>query len=281
MFRKIVKQGNSAYTLTLPSNWVKSNNLDFGDYVELIESNQNILISTSKSGQVEVVELDLRNVGRPEMFQILINVYICGYDKISVKHSDLKTILDVSNEFTGMVLEESSDKFALFSTVVLKDNLEVDNLIRKTGFFLKDLSNKLVLVSAGKFSLSDFERLEKVMDKNILYILRFLNKYENISNSYTKFLYAYVFDMIGDMLSEIATHINSDVKLAKLVARNVNLYADYIFLEKQSNIVIDLRKFRNSIEKKTFADGLVYSLAEIMYNFIGVLIRENQSLDKN
>jgi antitoxin component of MazEF toxin-antitoxin module len=277
MFRKIVKQGNSAYTLTLPSNWVKSNNLDFGDYVELTESNQNILISTSKSGQVEVVELDLRGVSRPEMFQVLINSYISGFDKISVKHSDLKTIMDVSNEFTGMILEESSDKFAIFSSVVLKDNLEVDTLIRKTGFFLKELSSKLVLVSAGKFSLSELKRLEKVMDKNILYILRFLNKYENISNSYTKFLYAYVFDMIGDSISEIAAHIGSDVKLAKLVNKNVNLYVDYIFAEKSTNLVMDLRKFRNSIEKKTFVDGLVYGLAEVMYNFVGVLIRGNQT----
>jgi hypothetical protein len=177
-----------------------------------------------------------------------------------------------------MILEESTDNYALFSSIVLKDNLEVDTLIRKMGFFLKELSNNLVLVATGKFPLNEFERLEKVMDKNILYILRFLNKYENISNSYTKFLYAYVFDMIGDSISEIAAHIDSDVKLAKLVAKNINLYVDYIFTEKQTNLVMDLRKFRNSIEKKTFLDGLVYSLAEIMYNFVGVLfvqIRNN------
>lgn len=276
MFRKIVKQGNSAYTLTLPANWVKSNNLDFGDYVELIESNQNILISTSKSGQVESIELDLRGVVRPEMFQILICTYIKGFDKISVKHDDLRTILDVNNEFTGMVLEESSTDNAIFSSIVLKDNLEVDTLIRKTGFFLKDLSNKLVLVSAGKFNPIEFERLEKVMDKNILYILRYLNKYENVSNSYTKFLYAYVFDMIGDLMSEICSHIGNDVKLAKLVSKNVNLYVDYIFKEDTGNLIMDLRKFRNSIEKKTFTDGLVYSLAEVMYNFIGVLIHSRK-----
>ncbi len=276
MFRKIVKQGNSAYTLTLPANWIKSNNLDFGDYVELTESNQNIIISTSKSDKIEIVDLDLQNVSRPEMFQILINSYISGFDKICVKHKDLKTILDVANEFTGMILEENTDDYAVFSSVILKDNLEVNNLIRKTGFYLKDLSNKLSLVAAGKLSLNDYKRLEKVMDKNILYILRFLNKYEDVSHSYTKFLYAYVFDMIGDMLFEIATHINGDLKLSRLVAKNINLYVDYIFEQRTTSLVMDLRKFRNSVEKKTFVDGLVYSLADVMYNFVGVLIRSNQ-----
>ena len=109
-----------------------------------------------------------------------------------------------------------------------------------------------------------------------MYILRFLNKYEDVSHSYTKFLYAYVFDMIGDMLFEIATHINGDLKLSRLVAKNINLYVDYIFEQRTTSLVMDLRKFRNSVEKKTFVDGLVYSLADVMYNFVGVLIRSNQ-----
>jgi antitoxin component of MazEF toxin-antitoxin module len=81
MFRKIVKQGNSAYTLTLPLNWVKLNNLGFGDYVELVESNKNILISTSKSVPVEIVDLDLVGVSWPEMFQTLIKSYMKGFIK--------------------------------------------------------------------------------------------------------------------------------------------------------------------------------------------------------
>ena len=62
MKRKLVKQGMNALTLTLPSSWIKSNNLMPKDEVDLIEVDHSLIISTEKKQAVKEIAVDIRNI---------------------------------------------------------------------------------------------------------------------------------------------------------------------------------------------------------------------------
>ena len=54
MRRKIVKQGNSALTLTLPSSWTKRFEIKPGDEVEVIDEKDFLKITSQKKGDKEI-----------------------------------------------------------------------------------------------------------------------------------------------------------------------------------------------------------------------------------
>ena len=44
MKRKLILQGNKSYTLTLPINWIKEQNLESGDDLEVMPQDTDLLI---------------------------------------------------------------------------------------------------------------------------------------------------------------------------------------------------------------------------------------------
>ena len=47
MRRRIIKQGNNSFTSTVPIKWIKENNLEAGDEIEVFEEDNQLIISES------------------------------------------------------------------------------------------------------------------------------------------------------------------------------------------------------------------------------------------
>jgi len=91
MKRKIVKQGGSALTITLPFKWAKQNNLNPGDEVEVVEDDDKLLIQgfgepASKKAQLDVTDLNERTIR-----WLLSGLHKAGYDEIEITYNDKKT----------------------------------------------------------------------------------------------------------------------------------------------------------------------------------------------
>ena len=59
MKRRIIKQGNNSYTLTLPISWIKENHLRGGDEIEIDEEDSKLIISLSKDQRKVEISLDV------------------------------------------------------------------------------------------------------------------------------------------------------------------------------------------------------------------------------
>jgi len=71
MRRRIIKQGNKSFTLTLPIAWIRKNKLDQGEEVDIaIKDNLLQIIPTSVSLQPIVWHFDLKNFD-----QIIAHIY--------------------------------------------------------------------------------------------------------------------------------------------------------------------------------------------------------------
>ena len=51
--RKIIQFGNSSYVITLPQDWMKENNLDKGDKLNVTESGETLILSVANKEKTQ------------------------------------------------------------------------------------------------------------------------------------------------------------------------------------------------------------------------------------
>ena len=263
IYRKLIKQGNSAFTITLPISWVQENTLQAADIIEIDIENTQLILSTQNKSKNNKIEINVSKLNRPQIFQMILNCYLKGYNEIEITHNDFTTILDIEKELSGMTLEIINDSKITFKSII-KEQENTDLLI-KILYHLKALSQKLTILS-----FDELVQYEKIMDKLILLQIRNYHKYSNLKKEYNNLLLCYIIDTIGDCIIEIKEHSIDSTNLI-LIEKYISIYIDKVLKNDISNLVLDLREFRNQIKKNTFEDGLTYSLADMMYNFLGFL----------
>ncbi len=89
MKRRIIKLGQATHVTSLPSKWIRQFNLDKGDYLEVEEKGNNLILSTEKNTSPLEVILDLKKVNTRLIATLVQSVYILGYDKIILLHDHL------------------------------------------------------------------------------------------------------------------------------------------------------------------------------------------------
>ena len=118
MKRKVIKQANQAYTITLPIDWARKNNLDKNSEVDLNEEG-NILIITSKN-QIAGIKVELEGDSDKRTLRNQISaLYSRGVDEIVLKSKQeiSQSLIEIlSSSFLGYALVEKKD-----NTYVIKD----------------------------------------------------------------------------------------------------------------------------------------------------------------
>ncbi|MFA6461288.1 MAG: hypothetical protein WCV90_03400 [Candidatus Woesearchaeota archaeon] len=272
MERKLVKQGRNALTVTLPAKWLQYKSLKQGDSVFLEEREQKIIISSLNATTKSETAVDVCNADRGKSFHLILGKYLQGYDRIGVLHNNPSLIQEIARELLGMAIEEhSSNKTVIKNIIVVpEDNFKV--LLRRSAHILVQQTRTMEQVSLGKAELKQVKEEERLLDYNLLYCLRYLNKYEIHPHAYRYFLICSTLELTGDQISRIAQHIGKNKELAKKIVKGVEQYVDLLFKNDFSDIYTSLRQFRQNIGKNTFVEGLAYNLAENLYNNIGYLI---------
>ena len=93
MKRKIVKQGNGGFTLTLPVKWVREQELKAGDEVDIIEDQKNLMLcpaSITKVPKSITINLELGEYNQYRSF--IGGLYRSSYDQIKVEFTNTKVL---------------------------------------------------------------------------------------------------------------------------------------------------------------------------------------------
>lgn len=119
MKRRIIKQ-KTAYTLTLPINWIREHNIQPKDEIELEEEADALVIRTEKKPQSEEIDLTLEK-STPNYYRIMIeNHYLKGYDIINIKFPEKKTFPIIQNIVSNLIsfeiLEQKENSCRIGST---------------------------------------------------------------------------------------------------------------------------------------------------------------------
>jgi len=280
MERKLVKQGRNALTVTIPAAWLKKKGLKAGDTVSVDEKSDKMVVSSLKASGISEVEIDLRGAERSMMFHAVQGKYIEGYDVITILHDKPEVSLEIVSTMLGMIIEEHTEKRTVFKNIVAVPEDNFKKVLKRATFIFRQQARSLVELTKGMVNLNAVKSDERLLDYNLLYCLRYLSKYGRRS-SYKYFLLCSTMEAAADQISIIAKHIGKRRKLAEDIAEGIESYTKCLHKNDLSKIYASLRAFRNKFATKTFCDGLAFSLAELLYNYIGFLVESEKSENRN
>lgn len=173
--RKLVKQGGSAMTITLPKSWVDKYGLKPGDEIDVEERGRMLSIGTNKEIKERTTILDTRKLNNRTIRWALSSLHKSGYDSIEVFFDD-SNVMDIVNElvknlFMGFAVVEQSTKRVLLKNISKGLESEFDIILRRAF---------LVTISMGESTL------EFIKEKNFKNMKNLISL-ENTNNQLTNF----------------------------------------------------------------------------------------------
>ncbi len=257
MKRKIIKLGQATFVLSLPSKWIRENQLNKGDYVEVDEEEGILKLSSKKAKKGEKLVLDISTMNHKLANAYLEIAYTLGYDTIEVVHGpniDIyasftqkkeqkkKTtafIQEVVNQkFINMEIVEQSDRRTVIKDLAAGMNTEAArNIFNRILFLLSQQANDVYCAVYE----NDKEKLESLYPttlnarKFILYYSRMLSSAE-FSKNETK------------VRANVLSHLNSINSAFKslisqtLLQQNIHYSKNALHLLKLVNSQISLVK---------------------------------------
>jgi len=108
MKRKINKVGHNTMTISLPSEWVKQNNLTKGDELEVKEDGRQLIVGCDNKKKEKDIHIHVKS-HEEFMGRLITGPYIIGYNSIKITYEDSKVyekILRSSNKILGFEIIE-------------------------------------------------------------------------------------------------------------------------------------------------------------------------------
>lgn len=187
--RKLVKSGNTSFTITLPIDWIRKNSLDAGSNVQLTENNAgNIILSAQKkpsdikhTRQQEHINVD--NKTNKEIELEIIIQYVRDSSAIILQGKETsqkaESITNVTKDLIGFeIIDQSPDTISIKNFFQLDDETSPHNMVKKLfqinntslsileNFFTEGLSQQDVY-EIEQFA-AQTKRLSYVAEKGIL-----------------------------------------------------------------------------------------------------------------
>lgn len=269
MERKIVKQGTSALTITLPHKWCKKYGLSEKNFIQIEEDGDNLVLKNNTEIIEKKIELDLQKANKKMLWRQIMGAYIKGYDTIKVKHNDLQNISIASTQFIGCIAEEITAKTLILKNIIKnpEDNFEV--IFRRLTQQLLELTR-----SIKKNPIEEIHIKEITLNQNVNYALRYINKYERIEHKFKYFLICTTLELVGDIVYDIAK-INSENPIDEHIINKliflIEYYVLYLIQGDQQKMHSHLQDCKKQNKKETYIDGLMMNIIENLNNYIGFI----------
>ncbi|MFH0979031.1 MAG: AbrB/MazE/SpoVT family DNA-binding domain-containing protein [Candidatus Woesearchaeota archaeon] len=248
MKRKVVQQGPATLMVSLPSKWVKQNNIHKGDLIEVTENNDTLVLGKTPTERLRHIEIRIKDFDT-YMSECISRPYEAGFDEMVVSFDDPRVINKIKRTvdfFLGFDIVEQGPHHCVLKNIAQDSAQDLPRYVNKTYMSVINLAQNVF----DKISKADYEHLEelastqRMVQKFCHLCLRIINKHAGEisgSNTYeaTK-LYVMLSNiyMIGDIFSRMCKDINKVgrhrfslealaifKKLVELLERSYHLYS--------------------------------------------------------
>lgn len=276
MERKLVKQGRSALTMTLPHTWTAKYGLTDKDSVFVREEKDYLIVRSKEIKTERVFKVDISGMGRGLAYHIITGKFIEGYDKFVIKHDNFKFSQEIGSGFFGMIVEEHTNSKLVMKDIIKEPRDSFIELFKRGCQLLIQQVRTLRKMITENATKNDVKNEERLLDTHLFYCLRYINKYERIDKSYRYFLLTTTIESVGDFISEIAKCIEKkDLEKINLLVDMIENYVTALFQNNMKKMYKTLVEIKSQIERETFIDGLILSVRETLYNYVGFIVDNN------
>ncbi len=214
MKRRIIKQGNNSYTVTLPVKWIRQFGLENNE-IDIEENGAELCLKTSKGIILEAKEVDARNMGDILIKRTLAAIYKSGYAEVKVIYDKPETIaliqLFLKDVLLGYEIVSQKQDYAIIKNISSTAEDELDNLIRRSFLVTLDLGENLckTLKDNQHEQLSALLNLEMTNNRLTTFCEKTLNTRGYKTSKKTTFVYicVWLLEKIADTYKEIILFI--------------------------------------------------------------------------
>lgn len=207
--RRIIKLGTATMVASLPSRWIKANNLKPGDIITLEEKGSEITLSTKKELGPKTSKIRIRS-SKDFMGRLIHTPYRFGYDRLEIRFDDPQVMLLIRrflDQCLGFEITDQTEGSVTIEMVAKNMEGEFDKLLRRSMLIIQGMLDDLTR-AIGKNDhslLDDICQREDTVDKLTHFCIRVLNTrvYEPGRSNYTSLVVASL-ERVADDLGAIA-----------------------------------------------------------------------------
>ncbi len=229
MKRKIVKLGPATMVVSLPSKWIKDQNIKAGDEVNLEEKDTELTISTQGTSTITKETINLSPYSKL-MKRILVSRYLKGNDEIEVIFDTLdksRIIQRRVDELIGVeIIDQGKDRIVI-KDLAKNEEDNFENILKRILYLLNTLADEsLKTIQEQKTDLEYTADIEKSINKFTDYCFRILNKkgYPQRQKIATLYCALFLIEEIADEYKNLNSHITQ--RKLKLDKEYIQLYAN-------------------------------------------------------
>ena len=174
--RKLVKSGNSSYTMALPIDWIRKNKLDKGDLINVSENEiGDILLSAEKKNEISpqsiITTIKIDGKDPDTIYFEILNAYLRDYQTIILEGKDVGKIYDKvilqMKSFIGLdIIEQTKNSIVIKNFSSEDEALTPRPLIKKMDFSIRELFDLLSNFFDTGFTKDNFFELQKVKEQS-------------------------------------------------------------------------------------------------------------------
>jgi hypothetical protein len=174
MRRKLIKQGNSGLTISIPKKWYQEYDLKAGDELILVPKNYALTLQINedveKTTFIELKKEFLETLNRA----YIANMFRAGYDKITIKTNNLineKDIVEIiSNYLVGFDYIIEPNKNITLQSISYTSKTKINQIFNKQYFIIDNCIEEMLRGESPKKYTEFFQRndnfLKRIISKN-------------------------------------------------------------------------------------------------------------------
>jgi len=179
MQRKIIKLGTATLVASLPSRWIKANNLKPGDTVSFQEKGSEITFSTKKELAAKTAKLHIKS-SKDFMGRLIHTPYRFGYDRLEIKFDDPEVMPKIRrflDQCLGFEITDQTEGSVTIEMVAKGMEDEFDKLLRRSMLIIQGMLDDLIrgIKTNDKPLLEDVSQREDTVDKLTHFCMRVIN----------------------------------------------------------------------------------------------------------
>ena len=270
----MIRIGERSFGVTLPREWVESNQLKVGSPIKILaEANKILILPATAEGVAVAVSLKEEDVEKA--LRDVIAYYIEGVDEISIESGNISALVGkVESRLPGVVALESGGKLKL--RIVTKEDVDIDEVVRSMYTTVMAMFHLFLDFIKGRDEEDARELLRMDDQLDRLYFLSLRTIKKNIYQNPQGFVdYAIVvknLEHMGDALDRSTNYLKQN-KVGcheELVGEFENLqrYAEEAarsFLENRHEGALKVILERESVFKRLLALSSCEGVAPIMH----------------
>lgn len=142
MKRKIIAQGNGAYTITLPKKWIESQQITKNDELDVVTSDEGLVIKKQNIPIQKEITIDINSTSLPRLRTAMASAYRQGASRIHVIESlSYLQAQQLADKFIGVILDTHTQNRISYTITIGQELQDFDQLCIRMLHIMTEIQN--------------------------------------------------------------------------------------------------------------------------------------------